>query len=162
MLGSPARRRSAYRGSSQPCRLWGLHMRQPARVDFGPFRLCFKGLGMAGAILSSMTPTAELLDRITINPNQCGGRPCIRGIRVSDVLALLAAGRSQEEILQTHPSLEVDDITACLLYAIREENADPDRSQIMQRLRMTPKQRLAHLVEAVAFQERAHRARRVG
>jgi uncharacterized protein (DUF433 family) len=111
-----------------------------------------------------MMPTVDLLDRITINPNQCGGRPCIRGmrIRVSDVLALLAAGQSQEEVLETYPYLEADDLTACLLHAIREENADPDRSQIMQRLRMTPKQRLAHLVEAAAFQERAHRARRVG
>ena len=133
-------------------------------MDFGPFRLCFKGLDMVSAILPSMTPTAELLDRITINPNQCGGRPCIRGmrIRVSDVLALLAAGQSQDEVLATYPYLEADDITACLLHAIREDVADPDRSQIAQRLRMTPKQRLADLVEMVAFQERVRRARRIG
>jgi uncharacterized protein (DUF433 family) len=109
-----------------------------------------------------MTPTADLLARITVGPNQCGGRPCIRGIKVSDVLALLAAGRSQEEILETYPHLEADDVTACLLHAIQQDVADPDRSQIVQQLHMTPKQRLAHLVEAVAFQERAHRARRVG
>ncbi len=110
-----------------------------------------------------MTPTADLLDRITINPDQCGGQPCIRGmkVRVADVLALLAADRREEEIPRTYPGLEADDVTACLLYAIREDVADPDRSQIVQRLRMTPKQRLAHLVEMVAFQERAHRARRV-
>jgi len=42
----------------------------------------------------------DLLDRITINPNQCGGRPCIRGmrIRVTDVLGLLAAGQSRSAV----------------------------------------------------------------
>ena len=64
---------------------------------------------------------AELLDRITINPAQCGGRPCIRGmrIRVIDVLELLAAGQSQAEILADFPYLEPEDIAACLLYAAR-------------------------------------------
>lgn len=81
--------------------------------------------------------------------------------RLSDVLALLAAGQSQEAILKAYPYLEADDITSCLLHAIREENADPDRSQIMQRLRMTPKQRLDLLMDMLAFEERAHRAKRV-
>jgi uncharacterized protein (DUF433 family) len=64
---------------------------------------------------------SDLLDRITIDPNQCGGRPCIRGmrIRVSDVLELLAVGESQTEILQDYPYLEPDDIAACLRYAVR-------------------------------------------
>lgn len=64
---------------------------------------------------------AQLLDRITVNPNQCGGRPCIRGmrIRVSDVLELLAAGQSHDEILRSYPYLESDDIAACLQYAAR-------------------------------------------
>jgi uncharacterized protein (DUF433 family) len=64
---------------------------------------------------------ADLLDRITINPNQCGGRPCIRGmrIRVSDVLDLLAAGQSQDAILVDYPYLEPDDVAACLRYAAR-------------------------------------------
>jgi len=64
---------------------------------------------------------AEYVDRITINPHQCGGRPCIRGmrIRVIDVLELLAAGQSREEILADYPYLESDDISACLLYAAR-------------------------------------------
>jgi uncharacterized protein (DUF433 family) len=63
-----------------------------------------------------------LLDRITINPNQCGGRPCIRGmrIRVSDVLDLLAGGQSQEEILEAYPYLELEDIAACL-HAVGED-----------------------------------------
>ena len=59
------------------------------------------------------------MDRITINPNQCGGRPCIRGmrIRVKDVLDMLAGGATQEEILADFPDLEAADISACLRYA---------------------------------------------
>lgn len=62
---------------------------------------------------------SELLDRITIEEGKCGGRPCIRGmrIRVQDVLELLAAGASHEEILADYPYLEADDIRAALAYA---------------------------------------------
>lgn len=65
---------------------------------------------------------SELLKRITVNPKQCGGRPCIRGmrIRVSDVLDLLAAGLSFEEILEEMPDLELDDLKAALAYASRK------------------------------------------
>lgn len=64
---------------------------------------------------------SDLLERITINPEQCGGRPCIRGmrIRVIDVLDLLAAGLSFEEILGEMPDLEREDIQASLQYAAR-------------------------------------------
>ena len=64
---------------------------------------------------------ANLLSRITIDPEQCGGRPCIRGmrIRVVDVLDLLAAGLSRDEVLAEMPDLEGDDITAALQYASR-------------------------------------------
>ena len=67
---------------------------------------------------------SSLLERITINPKQCGGRPCIRGmrIRVSDVLELFAAGLSAEEILEEMPDLEPDDLRASLLYASRKLN----------------------------------------
>lgn len=60
-------------------------------------------------------------ERITIDPNQCGGRPCIRGmrIRVIDVLDLLAAGLSHEQILEELPDLEEEDIEASLRYASR-------------------------------------------
>jgi uncharacterized protein (DUF433 family) len=63
----------------------------------------------------------DLLKRITINPEQCGGRPCIRGmrIRVMDILDLYAAGLSSEEILEEMPDLESDDLKAALLYASR-------------------------------------------
>ena len=65
---------------------------------------------------------SELLSRITVNPRQCGGRPCIRGmrIRVSDVLELLAGGLSFEEVLEEMPDLEKDDLRAVLLYAARK------------------------------------------
>lgn len=61
----------------------------------------------------------NLLERITINPKQCGGRPCIRGmrIRVSDVLDLFAAGLTSEQILEELPDLEPDDLQAALKYA---------------------------------------------
>ena len=64
-------------------------------------------------VMSSMT------DRITFNPKQCGGKPCIRGmrIRVSDVLDMLAGGATRADILRDFPYLENDDITAALQYA---------------------------------------------
>lgn len=66
----------------------------------------------------------NLLERITINPKQCGGRPCIRRmrIRVSDILDLFASGLSAEEILEEMPDLEADDLKAALLYASRKLN----------------------------------------
>jgi uncharacterized protein (DUF433 family) len=67
---------------------------------------------------------SDLLERITIENGKCGGRPCIRGMRmrVTDVLEMLAAGESAESILNYHPDLEADDIRACLAYAARELN----------------------------------------
>ena len=63
-----------------------------------------------------------MIDRITFNPNQCGGRPCIRGmrIRVKDVLDLLAAKVPESQILEDYPYLEREDIVACLKYAAAE------------------------------------------
>jgi uncharacterized protein (DUF433 family) len=63
----------------------------------------------------------DLLTRITIDPEQCGGRPCIRGmrVRVIDVLELLAAGETPEESLLDYPYLEADGIAASLFYAAR-------------------------------------------
>jgi len=61
------------------------------------------------------------LQRITVDPSQCGGRPCIRGlrIRVSDILDLLASGATRKEILEDYPYLEEADINAALEYAAR-------------------------------------------
>ena len=63
----------------------------------------------------------ELLGRITVNPELCGGRPCIRGmrIRVVDILDLFAAGLNAEQILDELPDLEMDDLKAALQYAAR-------------------------------------------
>jgi uncharacterized protein (DUF433 family) len=63
----------------------------------------------------------ELMARITVDPEQCGGRPCIRGmrIRVSDVLDLFAAGLTSAQILDEMPDLEPEDLTAALQFASR-------------------------------------------
>ncbi|MFM1812135.1 MAG: hypothetical protein RLZZ336_1073 [Cyanobacteriota bacterium] len=60
--------------------------------------------------------------RITHNPEQCGGKPCIRGmrIRVRDILDLYAAGLTSTQILADFPDLEADDLKAALHYAARE------------------------------------------
>ena len=64
---------------------------------------------------------ADALERITVNPKQCGGRPCIRGmrIRVTDVLELFAAGLTAEQILEEMPDLEPEDLQASLIFAAR-------------------------------------------
>jgi uncharacterized protein (DUF433 family) len=61
------------------------------------------------------------IDRITIDPEVCGGRPCIRGlrVRVKDILDMLAGGAARKEILEDYPYLEDEDITAALEYAAR-------------------------------------------
>ncbi len=68
-----------------------------------------------------MNSITDLLTRITQIPGQCGGRPCIRGmrIRVSDILETLAENVSVAEILDDFPDLELEDIQACLLFAAR-------------------------------------------
>ena len=71
---------------------------------------------------------SNLLNRITINPEQCGGRPCIRGmrIRVIDVLDLLVAGLSAGEITEELPDLELEDVAAAVQFAITQ--IEPSRS----------------------------------
>lgn len=70
---------------------------------------------------------ATLTDRITVDPEQCGGRPCVRGmrIRVTDVLDLLANGLSPEQVIDELPDLEPADVRACLRFASRRV-ADPE------------------------------------
>jgi uncharacterized protein (DUF433 family) len=64
------------------------------------------------------------MDRITLDPEQCGGRPCIRGmrIRVVDVLDLLASGPTPSQVLEELPDPEAEDLRACLQYASRKLN----------------------------------------
>ncbi|GAA4208440.1 DUF433 domain-containing protein [Pedobacter jeongneungensis] len=61
----------------------------------------------------------KIFDRIYIDSNICGGKPIIRGkrITVQTIMEFLAAGETSEEILKQYPSLEAEDITACMLYA---------------------------------------------
>lgn len=63
----------------------------------------------------------QLLERITVEPGKCGGRPCVRGqrLRVTDVLDLLSHGASHAEILRDYAFLEEQDILACIAYASR-------------------------------------------
>ena len=63
-------------------------------------------------------------DRITIEPGKRGGKPCIRGLRITvyDVLSYLASGMTAEEILDDFPSLTAEDIQACLSYAAEREH----------------------------------------
>ena len=72
-------------------------------------------MGFAPRIANMSAP----LVRVTVNPAQCGGRPCVRGmrIRVVDVLDLLAAGLTQQQVLEELPDLEAEDIAACLRFA---------------------------------------------
>jgi uncharacterized protein (DUF433 family) len=68
---------------------------------------------------SGYTSTMDLLNRITHDPTVMGGRPCIRGMRVTvgTIMGLLAAGRTQQEILNAYPYLEPEDVQAALSYA---------------------------------------------
>ncbi len=80
--------------------------------------------GLASRCQNNYINFMSYLDRITFNPKQCGGRPCIRGmrIRVVDVLDLLAAGVPEKEILEDYPDLQTEDIRACLQYASAQAN----------------------------------------
>lgn len=74
-----------------------------------------------GGRVAILERVSTLAERITVDPEQCGGRPCIRGmrIRVSDVLDLFAAGLSAQEILAEMPDLEAEDLQASLRFASR-------------------------------------------
>lgn len=65
-----------------------------------------------------------LMKRITLEPGKRGGKPCVRGMRITvyDVLGWMAAGMSQREILDDYPELEPADIQACLVFAAEREH----------------------------------------
>jgi uncharacterized protein (DUF433 family) len=77
-----------------------------------------------GRLMRSIAKPTSMEERITVDPQVCGGRPCIRGlrIRVVDILELLASGASHEEILEDYPYLEGADIFAALRFAARQSN----------------------------------------
>ena len=78
----------------------------------------------------------ETLKRITVRPDVFGGKPIIRDLRIAveHVLGMLAAGETQETILQEYPFLEADDIKACLLYAHRSMSGEQvyERTEVRQ------------------------------
>ena len=67
---------------------------------------------------------ADFLDRITSDPELCGGRPTVRGLRIrlTDILAMLAAGANRSDILRDYPYLEDEDISAALEYGVRNSD----------------------------------------
>ncbi|MFN3986078.1 MAG: DUF433 domain-containing protein [Rhodocyclaceae bacterium] len=67
---------------------------------------------------------SDSISRITLEPGKRGGRPCIRGMRVTvyDVLGWLASGMSETDILADYPELEHEDILACLMFAATRES----------------------------------------
>ncbi|MDI6746006.1 MAG: DUF433 domain-containing protein [Rhodocyclaceae bacterium] len=72
-----------------------------------------------------MVSQMNISERITLEPGKRGGRPCIRGLRITvyDVLAMLAEGMSEAEILEDFPELESADLLACLAYAAKREQS---------------------------------------
>jgi len=85
-----------------------------ARASRGFFRF-----SIARGTYDETMATTPSQSRITVEPGKCGGRPCIRHmrIRVKDVLEMLASGASEDQILADYPDLEREDIRACLEYA---------------------------------------------
>ncbi len=83
-----------------------------------------RGIGFVKDRAGRYNMGMKLSDRITFNPRQCGGRPCIRAmrIRVKDVLDLLAARVPEAEILADYPYLEAEDIQACIAYAAEQQD----------------------------------------
>jgi len=94
----------------------------PARVALGAVRGIPVTTGVAGLVHCEQAMKLDRLNRITVEENKCGGRPCIRGyrIRVADVLELLSAGASIEEILADYPFLEREDVLAAIEYAAHQ------------------------------------------
>jgi prevent-host-death family protein len=91
----------------------------PDEFFFEPWTLEPAQKGLAEEDRAYVASTAPSSGRITVDPAVCGGRPCIRGmrIRVSDVVGMLAAGMERQEILADYPYLESADIDAALAYA---------------------------------------------
>jgi uncharacterized protein (DUF433 family) len=105
-------------GQDAPSGLATNHQTCPVQLRHNPFGIC----RLVTMIAPKYSAPMKLLERITVEPGKCGGRPCIRGmrIRVTDILGMLAEGVSHDEILKDFPYLEPDDIKAALAYAARQ------------------------------------------
>lgn len=84
-----------------------------------PLWVAWQERGTRGLEIRSYTSAVNTLARITVDPELMGGRPCIRGMRVTvgTVVGLVASGHSREEILRLYPYLETEDISEALAYA---------------------------------------------
>jgi uncharacterized protein (DUF433 family) len=76
---------------------------------------------IADLCYSCVMSNTDAIDRITIDPDVCNGKPVVRGLRITveSILDYLSAGETPEEILRQHPMLEPEDISACLAFASR-------------------------------------------
>ena len=109
------------------------YKRGKAKSELGNFSAAKSDLEIAEKLVAQIGDASLMviieqelrLSRITFDPGKCGGRPCIRGmrIRVTDVLGLLANGLSFKEILEEMPDLEAEDILACLQFAAHKMDA---------------------------------------
>ncbi len=82
---------------------------------------------LLGLFVFNQSRPMNSLDRITHDPNVMGGKPCLRGLRITvgTIVGLLASGHSQEEVLREYPDLEPKDVQAALSYAAwRAEEID--------------------------------------
>jgi uncharacterized protein (DUF433 family) len=79
------------------------------------------------SVLGEVMPPVDYRDYITIEPGKRGGKPCVRGLRITvyDVLSYLASGMSTDEVLADFPDLTREDILACLAYAADREQQTP-------------------------------------
>jgi uncharacterized protein (DUF433 family) len=95
-----------------------------AERQFKPHAPRLKGFKIGVREFNGWGKVCHMMDRITVNPEQCGGRPCIRGmrIRVTDVLDLLANRLTPQQVIEELPDLEPEDVQACLRYASRKLN----------------------------------------
>ena len=82
-------------------------------------------MNIDGVAVTHMGSTMDYQTRITLEPGKRGGKPTIRGLRITvyDILQLLAGGTSEAEILEDFPELEPADIRACLAYAADREHS---------------------------------------
>ena len=91
----------------------------PNRTAAGHPSVCYDQIGSMTAGFPVILKSMEALDRITWNPAVMGGKPCIRGIRmtVGTIVGLLASGRTTAEVLAAYPFLEDEDVRQALQYA---------------------------------------------
>ena len=99
-------------------------MNETAIGTAGKWKRCTEKITGKRAQMEYSEIMQKYVDRITIDPEQCGGKPCIRGmrIRVRDVLSMLADGMSEEDIIDYFEDLEHEDLLACYEFAASQSD----------------------------------------